>query len=105
MNIRKVGIVGAGTMGNGIAQVFAQSGFEVTIRDVGQPQIERGMSSIKKSLGKVRGERKDYRRRKRSCPGAHRDHHRPVVNLAGLRPGCGGHFRELRRKGGSFSRA
>jgi 3-hydroxybutyryl-CoA dehydrogenase len=52
MEIREIGVVGAGTMGNGIAQAFAQSGFAVTLRDVGQPQIERGMASIKKSLGK-----------------------------------------------------
>ena len=52
MDIRKVGVVGAGTMGNGIAQVFAQSGIAVTMRDVGQAQIERGMASIGKSLGK-----------------------------------------------------
>jgi 3-hydroxybutyryl-CoA dehydrogenase len=52
MEIRKVGVVGAGTMGNGIAQVFAQAGLEVILRDVDTPQIERGMSSIKKSLAK-----------------------------------------------------
>jgi 3-hydroxybutyryl-CoA dehydrogenase len=52
MNIGKVGVVGAGTMGNGIAQVFASSGFEVVMRDVGQAQLERGLGSIQKSLGK-----------------------------------------------------
>src|SRR5438874_3773519 len=52
MEIGRVGVVGAGTMGNGIAQAFAQSGFEVMLRDVGQPQIERGMASIRKSLDK-----------------------------------------------------
>ncbi len=52
MNIGKVGVVGAGTMGNGIAQVFASSGFDVVMRDVGQAQLERGLGSIQKSLGK-----------------------------------------------------
>jgi len=52
MDIGKVGVVGAGTMGNGIAQVFAASGFPVRMRDVGQAQLDRGMSSIQKSLGK-----------------------------------------------------
>jgi 3-hydroxybutyryl-CoA dehydrogenase len=52
MGINKVGVVGAGTMGNGIAQVFAQAGFQVMLRDVGQPQIDRGMSAINKSLAK-----------------------------------------------------
>jgi len=52
MSIGKVGVVGAGTMGNGIAQVFASSGFDVVMRDVGQAQLERGLGSIQKSLGK-----------------------------------------------------
>jgi 3-hydroxybutyryl-CoA dehydrogenase len=52
MSIHKVGVVGAGTMGNGIAQVFAQAGFDVVMRDVGQALIDRGMSAIKKSLAK-----------------------------------------------------
>jgi 3-hydroxybutyryl-CoA dehydrogenase len=52
MEIRKVGVVGAGTMGNGIAQVFAQASFEVVLRDVDKPQTERGIASIKKSLAK-----------------------------------------------------
>jgi 3-hydroxybutyryl-CoA dehydrogenase len=53
MAIKKIGVVGAGTMGNGIAQVFAQSGFNVTLRDVGQAQLDRGMSAIKKSLARL----------------------------------------------------
>jgi 3-hydroxybutyryl-CoA dehydrogenase len=52
MEIKRVGVVGAGTMGNGIAQVFATAGYDVKMRDVGAPQIERGMATIRKSLGK-----------------------------------------------------
>jgi 3-hydroxybutyryl-CoA dehydrogenase len=52
MDIRTVGVVGAGTMGNGIAQVFAASGFDVKMRDVGQAQLDRGMGSIQKSLSR-----------------------------------------------------
>ena len=52
MDIRKVGVVGAGTMGNGIAQVFATAGYDVKMRDIGAPQLERGMAAIQKSLGK-----------------------------------------------------
>jgi 3-hydroxybutyryl-CoA dehydrogenase len=40
-------------MGNGIAQVFAASGFPVVMRDVGQEQVERGMGAITKSLGRL----------------------------------------------------
>src|SRR5262245_21171573 len=51
-NIKCVGDIGAGTMGNGIAQVFAQSGFEVVLVDIAQPMLDRGKASIEKSLGK-----------------------------------------------------
>jgi 3-hydroxybutyryl-CoA dehydrogenase len=50
--IKTVGVIGAGTMGNGIAQVFAQSGFAVRLVDVGQPLLDRARATIEKSLGK-----------------------------------------------------
>jgi len=50
--IKTVGVIGAGTMGNGIAQVFAQSGFAVTLVDVAQPMLDRAKTTIEKSLGK-----------------------------------------------------
>jgi len=50
--IKTVGVIGAGTMGNGIAQVFAQSGFSVTLVDVAQPLLDRARGSIEKSLGR-----------------------------------------------------
>jgi 3-hydroxybutyryl-CoA dehydrogenase len=50
--IRIVGVVGAGTMGNGIAQVFAQAGFTVRLVDVAQPLLDRARGSIEKSLNK-----------------------------------------------------
>jgi 3-hydroxybutyryl-CoA dehydrogenase len=53
MEIRKVGVVGAGTMGNGIAQAFATSGYEVAMRDIKQEFVDRGMSTIKKSLERL----------------------------------------------------
>ena len=52
MEITSVGIVGAGTMGNGIAQTFATAGFPVVLRDVGQAPLDRGMGNIRKSLAK-----------------------------------------------------
>ncbi len=51
--IKKVGIIGAGTMGNGIAQVFAVAGYDVVMQDIGTAQTERGMNAISKSLGKL----------------------------------------------------
>ena len=50
--MKTVGVVGAGTMGNGIAQVFAQAGFEVRLVDVAPPVLERARASIEKSLAK-----------------------------------------------------
>jgi 3-hydroxybutyryl-CoA dehydrogenase len=50
--IKTIGVVGAGTMGNGIAQVFAQSGFSVTLVDVAEPMLDRAKSTIENSLGK-----------------------------------------------------
>jgi 3-hydroxybutyryl-CoA dehydrogenase len=51
--IRKVSVVGAGTMGNGIAQVFAQAGFPVTMVDVNEVVLERGLGTIRSSLERM----------------------------------------------------
>ncbi len=51
--IEKVAVMGAGTMGNGIAQVFAQSGFEVYLRDVEDAFVERGRGAIEKNLARL----------------------------------------------------
>ncbi|HEX8284353.1 MAG TPA: 3-hydroxybutyryl-CoA dehydrogenase [Pyrinomonadaceae bacterium] len=45
-----IGVVGAGTMGNGIAQVAARAGYEVVLRDVKDEFLQRGMSAIDRSL-------------------------------------------------------
>jgi 3-hydroxybutyryl-CoA dehydrogenase len=50
--IKTVGVVGAGTMGNGIAQVFAQSGFSVILVDIAQPMLDRARGTIETSLAR-----------------------------------------------------
>ena len=50
--IKNIGVIGAGTMGNGIAQVFAQSGFEVRLCDQVPAALDRAKAGIEKSLGK-----------------------------------------------------
>jgi 3-hydroxybutyryl-CoA dehydrogenase len=50
MNINKIGVIGAGTMGNGIAHVFARSGFEVVLCDVAQQYLDRGLATLRKNL-------------------------------------------------------
>jgi 3-hydroxybutyryl-CoA dehydrogenase len=52
MEIRKLGVVGAGTMGNGIAQLAAQIGCDVVMRDIEDSFVERGLKSIDKFLSK-----------------------------------------------------
>ncbi len=53
MNIKTVGVVGAGTMGNGIAQVCAAAGLKVTLQDIGDEQLERGLETISTSLDRL----------------------------------------------------
>jgi len=48
--IKTVAVLGAGTMGNGIAQVFARSGYKVILRDVEQRYLDRAMDTIAKNL-------------------------------------------------------
>ena len=50
MQIQKVGVIGAGTMGNGIAHVFARSGYSVVLCDVEQRFLDRGLETIIKNL-------------------------------------------------------
>ncbi|WP_416139983.1 3-hydroxybutyryl-CoA dehydrogenase [Halomonas sp. HK25] len=53
MSQQPIGVVGAGTMGQGIAQVLVQSGFDVQLYDVADEQLERARGSIDKGLGKL----------------------------------------------------
>ena len=62
--IKTVGVIGAGTMGNGIAQVFAQSGYAVKLHDASAPAVARAQAAIEKSLAKfVKVMPRDYKRR------------------------------------------
>ena len=53
MEIRKVFVMGAGAMGSGIAQVTAQAGYKVTMEDISQEFVQRGLAVIEKSLGRL----------------------------------------------------
>jgi 3-hydroxybutyryl-CoA dehydrogenase len=63
MQVKTIGVIGAGLMGSGIAQVAAESGYQVVIRDIDTQFIDRGMKSIAKNLsrdvGKGRRTRED----------------------------------------------
>src|ERR1700739_3784057 len=53
MGIEKVGVVGCGLMGSGIAQVAAQSGCQVTVREVSQQLLDKGLQGIDKNLARL----------------------------------------------------
>src|SRR5689334_10142673 len=53
MPIEKVGVVGCGLMGSGIAQVAAQAGCQVTVREVTNELVEKGLKSIEKNLARL----------------------------------------------------
>src|SRR3954462_12544818 len=55
MSIKRIGVIGAGTMGNGIAQVFAQAGFDVRLCDAIPAALDRARGTIEKSLAKLVG--------------------------------------------------
>ncbi len=48
--MKKIAVIGAGTMGNGIAHVFAQTGFTVSLIDVSQPQLDKALQTITKNF-------------------------------------------------------
>jgi 3-hydroxybutyryl-CoA dehydrogenase len=58
MTIQRVGVIGAGTMGNGIAHLFARFGFDVVLCDVEQRFLDRGLGTISKNLDREVGKNK-----------------------------------------------
>ncbi len=53
IEFKAIGIVGAGTMGNGIAQAFAAPGFGVTMTDIAQSALDRGLATISGSFDRL----------------------------------------------------
>ncbi|MEP0481234.1 MAG: 3-hydroxyacyl-CoA dehydrogenase NAD-binding domain-containing protein, partial [Nonlabens sp.] len=51
--MKNITVIGAGTMGNGIAHTFAQSGFKVALVDISQESIDRGLNTIAKNLDRM----------------------------------------------------
>ena len=72
-SIKTVAVVGAGTMGNGIAHVFARAGYRVILRDAKQRFLDRGLETISKNLDREVNKEKiteaeKPRRSRASCP-------------------------------------
>lgn len=51
--MKNIAVIGAGTMGNGIAHTFAQSGFKVNLIDISEASLERGLATISKNLDRM----------------------------------------------------
>jgi len=51
--MKKIFVLGAGTMGSGIVQAFAQKGYEVIVRDIKDEFVDKGIANINKSLSKM----------------------------------------------------
>ena len=90
--IKVVGVVGAGTMGNGIAHVFARAGFQVMLCEVEQRFLDRGLQAIRKNL-----EREAAKGKANPCRGGSgaRPHPR---HLAGPGPGGSATLSSRRRR-------
>ena len=58
MKLQNIGVIGAGTMGNGIAQTCAIHGYDVVMQDISDDVVQRGLGSIQKSLGRLLGKEK-----------------------------------------------
>jgi 3-hydroxybutyryl-CoA dehydrogenase len=53
LNIQKIGVIGGGTMGSGIAQVFAMAGYPVLLQDLSEPALDRARNTIETSLARL----------------------------------------------------
>ncbi len=53
MAIQMIGVIGAGTMGNGIAQAFASKGFDVILQDISAPALEKALATVSGSLDRL----------------------------------------------------
>lgn len=62
MEIKKICLLGAGLMGNGIAQACAQAGYEVSLRDIEQRFVDNGMNYHQKESGPRCGKRQEEKR-------------------------------------------
>ncbi|MCB1760257.1 MAG: 3-hydroxybutyryl-CoA dehydrogenase [Gammaproteobacteria bacterium] len=67
MKVNSVGVVGAGTMGNGIAQVFATAGYKVVLHDITDEALQRGLDTIAKNMDRMIKKEKITEEQKRAA--------------------------------------
>ena len=102
MDIQRVGVVGAGAMGNGIAHVFARSGFNVLLCDVEQSFLDRALATISKNLDREAAKGKISAEAQSGGTAAHRALGGPHP-AGGLRLRGGSGYRKIRNQGRAFS--
>jgi 3-hydroxybutyryl-CoA dehydrogenase len=61
MNIENITVIGSGTMGNGIAHVFALNGFQTTLIDTDSEKLDNALNTIEKKPSKTGKERNNYK--------------------------------------------
>ena len=103
MEISKVGVVGCGLMGHGIAQICAQAGWDVVVREVDQDALDKGLGKIEKQLGARGREGQDRAGRRRRGPRPDPGHAR-LRRPRRLRPGDRGDHRGPRREARDVAR-
>lgn len=75
MNLQNIGVIGAGTMGNGIAQVCALAGFNVTLLDISEVALQKALATVGKNLDRQVAKQTlsvEQKRRPRQDPHQHR---------------------------------
>jgi 3-hydroxybutyryl-CoA dehydrogenase len=98
MAIQKVGVVGCGLMGSGIAQVCAQAGFTTVVREVSGELVEKGLKSIEKNLARLVEKGTLTEAAKNEVRGR-------LKGTASLRFDCGSDHRTAAGEAGTFWRA
>ena len=86
--MKNVTVIGAGTMGNGIAHVFAQSGFNVTLVDVQETALEKAIATIGRNLDRLIKKEKISEDDKAVDAAAHRLLYRHCRRCCQRGPGC-----------------
>ena len=106
MEIKKVGVVGCGTMGGGIAQVSAQAGYDVVVSEINDELLQKGLASIKSALSKSVQKEKITPQEMEATLAQERSSHNPR-NSSAARPAVmrGGAASRLRKVMGIFRRA
>ncbi len=80
--MKNIGVIGAGTMGNGIAHAFAQKDFKVNLIDISADALKRALATIEKNLDRMVKKRENYKRRENNYFSQHNNSYRYTYGCA-----------------------